>query len=91
MRTSLGSALAGEFWGGHLDGVEGSLGFPLQRRVSLMLITLLIAATGANRTVLQRLLGRWAFALAFRREAFACLDVANFLQPRLWLKAGDVE
>ena len=29
-----------------------------------------------NRTPLRRLLGGWAFALAFRREAFACLDVA---------------
>ena len=29
-----------------------------------------------NKTLLQRLLGGWAFALAFRREAFACLDVA---------------
>ena len=47
------------------------------RRVSLMLITMLVAATGAHRTLLQRLLGGWAFALAFRREAFACLDVAH--------------
>ena len=41
-----------------------------------MLITMLVAATGANRTLLQRLLGGWALALAFWREAFACLDVA---------------
>ena len=41
-----------------------------------MLITMLVAATGANRTFLQRLLGGWAFAFAFQREAFACLDVA---------------
>ena len=70
-----GSTLTGEFWGGHLDGVAGTLGFPLERRVSLVLITMLVAATGANRTLLQRFLG-WAFALVFLREEFACLDVA---------------
>ena len=63
-----------EFWGGHLGGVAGTLGFPLERRVSLMLITMLIAAVGANRTLLQ--LRLWAFALAFRREVLACLDVS---------------
>ena len=41
--------------------LQSETGFPLERRVSLM----------------QRLLGGWAFAFAFRREAFACLDVAN--------------
>ena len=71
-----GSTLTGEFWRGHLDRVAGTLGFPLERRVSLMLITMLVAATGANRTLFQRLLGGWAFALTFRREAFACLGVA---------------
>ena len=30
-----GSTLAGEFQGGRLDGVSGTLGFPLTRRVSL--------------------------------------------------------
>ena len=76
MRASLGSTLTGEFWGGHLDGVAGTLGFPLERRVSLVLIMILVAAAGANRTLLRRLLGGWAFALAFGRQAFACLDVA---------------
>ena len=71
-----GNTLTGEFWG-HLNGVAGTLGFPLWRRVSLMLITMLVAATGAHRTLLQRLIGGWAFALAFRREALACLDVAH--------------
>ena len=51
-----GSTLAGEFWGGHLDGVSGTLGFPLARRVSLMHISMLVAAGGVNRTLLQRLL-----------------------------------
>ena len=41
-----------------------------------MLITILIAAAGAHRTLLQRLLGGWASALAFRREAYGCLDVS---------------
>ena len=49
---------------------------PHERRVSLMLITMLVAAVGVNRTLLRRLLGGWAFALAFRREAFASLDVS---------------
>ena len=46
------------------------------RRALLVLITMLVAAGGVNRTLLQRLLGRWAFALAFRREVFAGLDVS---------------
>ena len=42
-----------------------------------MLITMLIAAVGANRTLLQRLLGLCALALAFRRDVFASLDVSH--------------
>ena len=72
-----GSTLAGEFWGGHLDGVAGTLGFPLERRVSLMLITMLVAATGVSRTLLQRLFGACTVIIAFLREAFVCLDVAH--------------
>ena len=71
-----GSTLSGEFWGGRLDGVSGTLGFPLERQVSLMLVTMLISAMGVNRTLLQRLLGGWAFALVFQREVFASLDVS---------------
>ena len=48
-----GSTLAGEFWGGHLDGVSGTLGFPLARRVSLMPISMLVVAMGVSR-------GGWA-------------------------------
>ena len=70
------SAHSGEFWGGPLDAVSGALGFPLERWVSLMLITMLIAAMGANRALLRRLLGGSAFALAFRRVVFASLDVS---------------
>ena len=77
-----GSTLAVEFWGGHLDGVAGTLGFPLERRVSLMLITMLVASTGVNRTLFQRLFGGWAFALALTWST---------LQPRLWLQADDVK
>ena len=73
-----GSTLAGEFWGGRLDGVSGTLAFPLGRRVSLMLITMLVAAVGVNRTLLQRLLGGWAFALAFRRLVSASFCSRHF-------------
>ena len=72
-----GSTLTEEFWEGHLDGVAGTPGFPLERRVSLMLVTVLISAMGVNRTLLRRLPGGWAFVLAFRREMFASLDVAT--------------
>ena len=65
-----GSTLSGEFWEGRLDGVSGILGFPLKRRVSLMLVTMVISAVVVNRTILQRLLGGWAVALAFRRSVF---------------------
>ena len=41
-----------------------------------MLITMLVAAVGVNRTLLERLLGGCAFALAFRREAFVSFDVS---------------
>ena len=41
-----------------------------------MLITVLIAAVGAGRTLLQLPLEECAFALAFRREVLACLDVS---------------
>ena len=71
-----GSTNAGEFWRGRLDGVSGTLGFHLERRVSRMIVTVLVAAVGASPTLLQRLLGLWAFALAFWREVFASLDVS---------------
>ena len=51
-------------------------GFALERRLSLMLTKVFIAAVGVNRTLLQPLLGGWAFALASRREVFASLDVS---------------
>ena len=38
---------------------------------------MLISAVRVNRTLLRRLLGGWAFALAFRREVFAGLDVSH--------------
>ena len=72
-----GSTLLGEFWRGRLDGVSGTLGFPLTRRVSLMLITMLVAAVGVNRTLLERLLEGCAFALAFRRGAVVSFDVSH--------------
>ena len=71
-----GGTLPGEFWRVRLDGVSGTLGFPLTLRLSLMLISMLVAAMGVNRMLLQRLLGGWALALAFRREVFASLDVS---------------
>ena len=57
-----GSTFSGEFWRGRLNDVSGMLGFHLERRVSLMLITVLVAAVGVNRTLLRRLLEGWAFA-----------------------------
>ena len=79
------STISGEFWGGRLGGVSSRLGFPLERRISLTLITMLISALGTNRALLRRLLGRGrgrgrggggAFALPFRRQVFASLDVS---------------
>ena len=54
-----GSTLSGEVWGGRLDGVSGTFGFHRQDRVSLMLTTMLTAAVGVNRTLLQRFLRGW--------------------------------
>ena len=71
-----GGTLSGEFWEGRLDGVSGALGFPLERRVSLMLVTMLLSAMDVNRTLLRRLLRGWAFALTFRHEVFASLDLS---------------
>ena len=71
-----GSTLSGEFWGGLLDGVSGTLGFPHERRVSLMFVTMQISAMGVKRTLLRRLLGGGRFALASRREVFASLGVS---------------
>ena len=71
-----GSTLSVEFWGGRFDGISGTLGFALERRVPLMLTTMLTAAVGVNRTLLQRLLRRWAFVPTFRRGVFVSLDVS---------------
>ena len=42
-----------------------------------MLITMLVAAVGVDRTLLRRLRGGWAFVLTFRREAVASLDLSH--------------
>ena len=65
-----------KFWGGRLDGVSGTLVFSVERGFSFMLVTMLLSVAGVNRTLLRRLLGGWAFALAFRRGVFASLDVS---------------
>ena len=74
------------------DLVSGTVGFFLERRVSLLLITMLVAAVGVNRTLLRRILGGWAFALACRREAFTSLDVsyttAATLPPSRWCRVN---
>ena len=45
-----GSTLSGEIWGGHFGGVAGTLGVPLDQRVS-------------GKSDLPPMLGEWAFAL----------------------------
>ena len=72
-----------EFWGGALDGISGSLGFPMHRRTTLMYVTLLGALLGVTRGSLQQILGAWNFALSFRREALCCLDVAFMCARKL--------
>ena len=42
-----------------------------------MLTTVFIAVGSVKRTLLPPLLGGWAFALASRRDLFACFDVSN--------------
>ena len=44
-----------EFWGGALDGIAGTLGFPMC--TSLIYVTLTGAVVGVTRTLLQQLLG----------------------------------
>ena len=51
-----GSTLSRKCWGGRQDVTSGTLGFLFERRVSLMLTTVLIAAVGVHRTLLQHLL-----------------------------------
>ena len=94
MRASL-AVHSRENSGRTLDGVTGTLGFLLERRFSLVLITMLVAATGVSLTFLQRLIGRWAFALAFRsirlpRRRLLCSHVAGSTQAVLsgWSSAG---
>ena len=72
-----------EFWGGALDGIFGSLGFPMQRRTTLMYVTILGALLGVTRGSLQQVLGAWIFALSFRREAHCCSDVAFMCARKL--------
>ena len=85
-----GSTLAGEFWGGRLDGVSGTIGFPLERRVSLVLSTVLVAAVGANRTLLQRPWEGGHSPLLFC-EKYSPDSTCPTLQPPLCLQADDVE
>ena len=77
MQASQAVRSSGVFLGGRLDGISGTIGFPLKRRVSVMLTTMLIAAVDVNQTLLQHLLGRWASDLAFPRGLFASLSVSS--------------
>ena len=65
-----------EFQRRHLDGVAGTLGFPLKRRVPPMFTTMLVAFAEVNRTLLHCLLGGWALALLFPTITFASLDMS---------------
>ena len=47
-----GTSITGEFGGGRVGGISGTLGLSLERRVSLMLTTMFIAAVGVKRTLL---------------------------------------
>ena len=55
-----------EFWSGSLNGIAGTLGFPIGRRTSLMYGTLTSAVVGVTCTSLQQLLGAWNVALEFQ-------------------------
>ena len=69
--------------GNALDGISGSLGFPMHRRTTLMYVTLLGALFGVTRGSLQQILGAWNFALSFQREALCFLDVAFMCARKL--------
>ena len=64
--------------GGRLDGVSGTLGFPLERWVSLVIFTMLDAAVGVKSDALTASPGREGKGIRprLRREGFASIDVS---------------
>ena len=70
------------FWCGRLDGLASTLGDPLERRVSFMLTTMLVAAVGGNRTLLQRFPGRVGSRPRFFGEKHSPASACSTLQPR---------
>ena len=90
-----GSTLSGKFWRERLDDISGTLELPLERRVSLMLTTMLVAAVGANRDMMGREEGRSARSIRQPRSVLqtALLDelllvtgLARLLQMNLRAK-----
>jgi len=59
------------------------VGFPLARRASLMLVTLVGLLVGLTQTYLQQLLGAWNFTMAFRSASLSVLDVVYTAALRL--------
>ena len=55
-------------------------GFPLESRVSLMLVKMLISVMGVNRTPLQRFLGGWRSPSLFDEKYVSC-TAATSLHP----------
>ena len=76
------SGTLAELWGAEIDGVTGRVGFPMERRASLILASVLGLVHGTNRAGLQQLLGGWNFVFAFRRELACVLDVADVAAQR---------
>ena len=66
-----------------MDGISGSLGFPMHRRTTLMYVTLLGALLGVTRGSLQQILGAWNFASVSGEKRSCCLDVAFMCARKL--------
>ena len=82
-----GSTLSGEFWGGRLDGVSGTLRFPFERRVLLVLVTMLNSAMGVNWTLLRR----GVLSPSLSDEKYSPASMCPTLQPPHCRRADDVD
>ena len=90
IKVQRGSTLAEEFWRGHLDGVAGTLGFALERRVfrscSSRCWSLLQGQVGHSFNASSD-----GHSPSLSGEEHSPASTCPALQPRLWRQADDVE
>jgi len=82
-KTVDGEIDCAQFWGCEVRGIDGTLAFPMLRRLNLMALTLVSLCVPVSGHQLQRLLGAWNYCCSFRREYASVLGRSYTLASKM--------